>query len=86
MALSKERIKTLNEVDDALADLRTIPTVLNLLDENFGLSKLELTKDDIYNLTHRHKMLSDVIDLTIMTITRALKDFDALGEKEDSDE
>lgn len=82
----KTALEVIIDAQDSLVRLRGIPTILDLMMENFGLDRLELTDNNKRDLIMRHGMITDVLNLTISTIYETIKAIEGLSAKKDSDE
>ena len=69
----KTALEVIVDAQDSLVRLRGIPTILDLMMENFGLDRLELTDNNKRDLITRHGMIADVLNLTISTIYETIK-------------
>jgi len=82
----KTALQIINEVDDNLIELRRLPSIINLMMENFGFDSLELTEDNKFDIINRHEMISDVLFLTLSTIYDTIEKLEKISAKKDSDE
>ncbi len=82
----KTALQIINEVDDNLIELRRLPTIINLMMENFGFDSLELTENNKFDIINRHEMITDVLNLTLSTIYDTLEKIEKISAKKDSDE
>ena len=82
----KTALQIINEVDDNLIELRRLPTIINLMMENFGFDSLELTENNKFDIINRHEMITDVLNLTLSTIYDTIEKIEKISAKKDSDE
>ena len=82
----KTALQIINEVDDNLLELRRLPTIINLMMENFGFDSLELTENNKFDIINRHEMITDVLNLTLSTIYDTIEKIEKISTKKDSDE
>ena len=73
--------KTIDELDDAMRDIRRIPTVLWMMMETFGFDNQKLSELDIANIINATHMIQDVLYMTFDTITETIEKIDEIKDK-----
>lgn len=83
----------IDEIDIAILKLEPITTVIQFALESFGLTNIELTEKNKFDLIHRANMLGDVLTLTQTAIYDVTSEIKALCDeayartaRKDSDE
>ena len=78
----------IDQVQEALNDLESVPTILRMMDESFSLEKTNWNELDEWRISQFHIQADQVINLSIKIILDSIKKIDdAMKKKEDdSDE
>ena len=82
----KTALEVVNEAQDAISALVSVPSTILLMMESFGLDNLELTESNISDITRRHEMITDTLNLALHEIWDAIDKIENLSIKKDSGE
>jgi len=82
----KTALEVVNEAQDAISALSSVPSTILLMMESFGLDSLELTESNKFDIINRHEMITDTLNLALHEIWEALDKIENLSTKKDSEE
>lgn len=82
----KTALEVVIEAQDAISALSSVPSTILLMMESFGLDSLELTEANISDITRRHEMITDTLNLALHAIWETLDKIENLSIKKDSEE
>ena len=82
----KTAFEVINEAQDAISALSSVPSTILLMMESFGLDSLELTESNKFDIINRHEMITDTLNLALHEIWEALDKIENLSIKKDSEE
>lgn len=82
----KTALEVVIEAQDAISALSSVPSTILLMMESFGLDSLELTEANISDITRRHGMITDTLNLALHAIWETLDKIENLSIKKDSEE
>lgn len=77
----KSIFQLLSDIENSTLNLETIPTILNLLINDFHLDNKTLEEPEIYDLVARHDMIYDTVVLARNVIIDTLEELERVIEE-----